>query len=198
MIGGGFINDMRKTMERNRSLLQRKVALQKKQSVRKRLVILISITLVVSLASWTVINTKLPDPDPILLDQKEYQRHFRSELIVKDSLHSIRIDFYGKHRVCESHLLNDVKHGRSKSYYISGELFREARYVNGLLKEENFFFKSGESVTQRELSNDNLLLKIADRTPNDSLMVTLKYWDGKIIPGTYKEYCLLTGKTFTE
>jgi hypothetical protein len=101
----------------------------------------------------------------------------------------LRVDFFHRGpKASETFFKDGLRHQNSESYYESGEQFRSALYYRDTLVTELYLFKSGDTIKNFPMLTDKLVHRIKVQDPKKKATVEFDFYDGKIIPDTYKEY----------
>ncbi len=116
---------------------------------------------------------------------------FSTVLYHQSSGIDLRVDFF-RHgpKASETFIKNGLRHQNSESYYESGEQFRSALYYRDTLVTELYLFKSGDTIRNFPVLTDKLVHHITVKDSGRKATVEFDFYDGKIIPDTYKEYKL--------
>ena len=101
-------------------------------------------------------------------------------------------------KISEVNYKNGMKHQNAESYYSTGEQFRSAAYFYDTLIVDYYFFKSGDTIKGFPKLFDGQVHRLFFKTPDNKSNISFDYWDGKIIPGSYQEYNLLTGEVIRD
>lgn len=107
----------------------------------------------------------------------------------------LKVEYLDKDtKISEVNYKNGRKHQQANSYYPTGEQFRSAAYFYDTLVVDYYFFKNGDTIPNFPKIRDNDIHRLAFRSLDRSTTFSFDYWDGKVIPGSYQEYNLITGE----
>ncbi|MEM1406428.1 MAG: hypothetical protein AAGG59_06615 [Bacteroidota bacterium] len=181
----------------NKSLLKnirKQVAADRKRRLFKSILAFTIIATSFGLGSWAFFDHKISteEPKPKL---PEHTRLFTTKIHQIKNGVELKVDHLKSGpKSAETKYKDGKKHQNSESYYSSGEQFRSATYFYDTLVVDYHFFKNGDTIRNFPRITDNKVHHLAFRTEDNSTTISFDYWDGKIIPGTYQEYNLLTGE----
>jgi len=101
----------------------------------------------------------------------------------------LRVDFFHHGpKASETFFKDGLRHQNSESYYESGEQFRSALYYRDTLVTEWYFFKSGDTIKNFPSIVNNHIHHVAFKDSRRKRRIEFDFYDGKVIPETYKEY----------
>ncbi|UII26847.1 hypothetical protein LVD15_26740 [Fulvivirga maritima] len=116
------------------------------------------------------------------------QKKNTSELSIlkKSDREQLRVDYYKRGgKAAETKYQDSLRHQNSESYYPSGERFRSALYYKDSLLKDLYFFKNGDTIKNFPHVTPDKVYHLKLLSP-DSQIVSFDYFDGKILPDSYK------------
>lgn len=176
-----FDNSNLEVLEDRIEKKSREIDLKRRQSKIKALLIVVLLPLCVGLVVWVAYND-------IISHQKELDaiRPFKQKNFTNSEGVSFKEDYYrGGPLASRTELNNGIRHGKSISYYPTGELFRQAEYKEDTLIWERYYFNSGESINDFPRIIDQRTYNL--EFTNKNVKMYLRFYDGKIIDITYQE-----------
>ena len=212
--GFGFIKDGENRIKQNRNLLGRDRSLKKIYTGSKKLLLKVDkedvnarvehyrkrqsytikydkmkTVLLSSIITGLIIAIIISDSDDsVAKTTTSNQNYFKTIYYNTDNAQEqLRIDYYRQgRRASETRYKDGLKHQNSESYYPSGEQFRSALYDKDTLIIDLYFYKSGDTIRNFPKLKSLNKAKHIELT-KDSLRVSFDYFEGKVLPNSYKE-----------
>lgn len=117
--------------------------------------------------------------------------YFRTTIYHQSAGIDLRVDYYPRGpKASETFFKDGLRHNNSESYYQTGEQFRSALYYRDTLITELYLFKSGDTIKNFPQIVDDRIHHIKVIHNRMKKRVHFDFYDGKILPDTYKEYPL--------
>lgn len=95
--------------------------------------------------------------------------------------------FNGGPRSAETFYQHGLKHGKSRSYYQTGELFRSAMYDSGLLITETYLYRKGDTIQRFPALHDRHVYAMEMYNKDKTKTIEFYLYDAKILTNSYKE-----------
>jgi hypothetical protein len=100
----------------------------------------------------------------------------------------LKTDYYKKGpKAADTKMENGLKHQNAESYYQTGEKFRSALFNYDTLLIDIYFYKTGDTIVNFPTLSDAKVHRLKFLNKEQDKVIEFDYFDGKIIPGTYKE-----------
>jgi hypothetical protein len=118
--------------------------------------------------------------------------YFKTTIYHQSDRIDLKVDYYPRGpKASETFFKDGLRHNNSESYYSTGEQFRSALYYRDTLITELYLFKSGDTIKKFPQIVDDKIHHIKLIHSRMKKRVEFDFFDGKIIPDTYKEYYII-------
>ena len=176
-----FENSNHEELERRIERKYREINLKRRQSKIKALLIVVLLPICIVAVGWFAYHGVIDHQE-----EMDAIKPFKEKIYTNSEGASFKEDYYRVGPIASrTELKNGIRHGKSESFYPTGELFRQAEYKEDKLMSERYYFKSGKLIKDFPRISDHRTYNL--EFTNKNVKMYLRFYDGKIIDITYHE-----------
>jgi hypothetical protein len=159
----------------------REIDQKRRQSKIKAFLIVVLLPICIGAVGWFAYHGTIDHQKEVVATKP-----FKEKIYINSAGVSLKEVYYRNGPIAsKTELKSGIRHGKSESFYPSGELFRQAEYEEDKLITEHYYFKSGDLINDFPRITDLRTYNL--EFTHNNLKMYLKFYDGKIIDLTFHE-----------